>query len=143
MNCTKCEVLLHALIDGELDAGHTSDVETHVETCSGCTGKLKMFRAMREAMAGADLKWTAPAHLRRCIEAALPLPLASASAQIVAPRKFLQPSRRTFFGGFGLGTALPRLLPPPWYSLCSHMIRSEPLPMRWLRRTSGLCNLAT
>jgi hypothetical protein len=30
MNCTKCEVLLHALIDGELDAGHTSGGETHV-----------------------------------------------------------------------------------------------------------------
>jgi anti-sigma factor RsiW len=110
MNCTKYEVLLHALIDGELDAGHSSEVETHVATCSGCTGKLKTFRAMREAMAGADLKWTAPAHLRRRIEAALPLPLVSASGQIVAPRKFLQPSRRTFFSGFAVGTALSAAL---------------------------------
>lgn len=100
MNCTKCEVLVHALIDGELDAGHTSDAETHVATCFGCTQILKTLRAMREAMAGADLKWTAPAHLRRHIEAALPLPVASASAHIGASRKFLQPSRRTFFGGF-------------------------------------------
>ena len=110
MNCTKCEILLHPLIDGELDAGHISEVETHVATCSGCTGKLKTFRAMRETMAGADLKWTAPAHLRRRIEAALPLPIVSASAQIVAPRKFLQPSRRTFFGGFAVGTALSAAL---------------------------------
>jgi anti-sigma factor RsiW len=57
MNCTKSEVLLHVLIDGERDAGHTSDVETHVATCSGCTENLKTFRAMRVAMAGADLKW--------------------------------------------------------------------------------------
>jgi anti-sigma factor RsiW len=48
MNCTKCEVLLHALIDGELDAGHTGDGETHVATCSGCTENLKTFGAMRE-----------------------------------------------------------------------------------------------
>src|SRR5258708_2571299 len=110
MNCTKCEVLVHALIDGELDAGHTCDAETHVATCFGCTENLKTLRAMREAMAGADLRWTAPAHLRRHIEAALPLPVASASAQIVAPRKFLQPSRRTFFGGFAVGTALSAAL---------------------------------
>jgi hypothetical protein len=43
MNCTKCEVLLHALIDDERDAGHTSDVETHIATCSGCTETLKTF----------------------------------------------------------------------------------------------------
>ena len=110
MNCTKCEVLLHALIDGELDAGHTSDVETHVATCSGCTENLKTFRAMRVAIAGADLKWDgaiafAPSHRGR-----MPLPVASASAQIVAPRKFLQPSRRTFFGVFAVGTALSAAL---------------------------------
>jgi hypothetical protein len=69
-----------------------------------------MFGAMREAMAGADLKWdgaiaSAPSHRGR-----MPLPVASASAQIVAPRKFLQPSRRTFFGVFAVGTALSAAL---------------------------------
>jgi anti-sigma factor RsiW len=57
---------------------------------------------MREAMAGADLKFAAPASLRDRIEAALPSP----SAQIIAPRRFSQPSRRTFFGGFAVGSAL-------------------------------------
>ena len=56
MNCAECEVLLHALIDGELDAGHTRDVEAHVTSCPGCAAKLTAFRAMREAMAAADLK---------------------------------------------------------------------------------------
>ena len=56
MNCAECEILLHALIDGELDAGHARDVEAHVAACSGCAEKLKAFRAMRDAMAGADLK---------------------------------------------------------------------------------------
>ena len=54
MNCAECEILLHALIDGELDAGHARDVEAHVATCSGCAEKLKAFRAMRDAMAGAE-----------------------------------------------------------------------------------------
>jgi anti-sigma factor RsiW len=28
--------MLHALIDGELDAGHARDVEAHVASCAGC-----------------------------------------------------------------------------------------------------------
>jgi len=106
MNCAECEVLLHALIDGELDAGHAREVEAHVAACPGCAGKLKTFRAMREATARADLKEAAPAHLRSRIEAALPLP----AAQGIAPPPFIQPSRRAFFGGFAVGTALAAAL---------------------------------
>jgi anti-sigma factor RsiW len=102
MNCAEYELLLHALIDGELDAVHARDVEAHVATCGGCAEKLKTLRAMREAMAVADLKFAAPAPLRDRIEAALPSP----SAQIIAPRQFFQPSRRSFFGGLVTGSAL-------------------------------------
>ncbi len=102
MNCAECEVLLHALIDGELDAGHVREVEAHVMTCTACGEKLKGFRAMRDAMAAADLKEKAPASLRSRIEAALPKP----SARIIAPRQFSRPTRRTFFGGFAAGAAL-------------------------------------
>ena len=102
MNCAKPEVLVHALIDGELDAGHASEVEAHAAACSACAEKLTSLRAMREAMAGADLKFAAPATLRDRIEAALPSP----SVQIIAPRRFFQPSRRSFFGGLVMGSAL-------------------------------------
>jgi anti-sigma factor RsiW len=102
MNCAECEIMLHALIDDELDAGHARDVEAHVAGCSACTSKLEGFRAMRAAMAQANLKEPAPAALRSRIEAALPQP----SANVIAPRKFFQPSRRTFFGGFTAGAAL-------------------------------------
>ena len=102
MNCVECEILLHALIDGELDAGHARDVETHAAGCPACAQRLQSFRAMHNAMGVADLKEFAPASLRSRIEAALPTP----SVRAAAPRKFAQPSRRTFFGGFALGTAL-------------------------------------
>ena len=102
MNCAECEILLHALIDGELDAGHARDVEVHAATCPGCAGKLRAFRAMREAMAQASLKEAAPASLRRRLEAALPRPVAPPRATA----KTSLPSRRSFFGGFALGTAL-------------------------------------
>jgi anti-sigma factor RsiW len=102
MNCAECEVLIHALIDGELDAGHTRDVEAHVATCTGCAEKLEAFRAMRATMARADLKERAPASLRNRIEAALPAP----KANVVTPQQFLRPTRRSFFGGFATGAVL-------------------------------------
>jgi anti-sigma factor RsiW len=101
MNCTETEILLHALIDGELDAGHAREVEAHAAICPSCGEKLKAFRSMRDAMAGADLKEAAPASLRSRIEAALPQP----SAQVIAPQ-FARPSRRSFFGGFAAGSVL-------------------------------------
>src|SRR6201995_1537847 len=100
MTCDEAKILLHALVDGELDAGHARDVEAHVATCAACAAKLKDFRAMRAAMTSADLKEKAPAHLRSRIEALLPprpeQNPAHGPAQIVAPRKFFQPSRRSF-----------------------------------------------
>ena len=106
MNCGESEILLNALIDGELDAGHARDVEQHVAACSACAEVLTEFREVHDAVSGAGLKMTAPAHLRSRIEKALPLP----SARVIAPRKFFQPSRRTFFGGFAVGTALSAAL---------------------------------
>ncbi|MFY9693624.1 MAG: zf-HC2 domain-containing protein, partial [Xanthobacteraceae bacterium] len=103
MNCAECEILLHALIDGELDAGHAREVESHVASCAACAEKLKAFRAMHAAMAQAGLKEKAPAHLRGRIEAMLRVPPAQASAEIIRPKQFLQPSRRSFFGGFAVG----------------------------------------
>ena len=54
------------------------------------------FREMRQAMAGANLGFTAPAALRSRIEAAIPAPVVRAPA----------PSRRSLLQGFALGTAL-------------------------------------
>src|SRR3984885_4873623 len=106
MNCDDSEILLNALIDGELDAGHAHDVEKHIATCSACAEKLTELREMHDAVSGAGLKMAAPAHLRSRIEKALPLP----PARVIAPRKFFQPSRRTFFGGFAAGRALSAAL---------------------------------
>jgi anti-sigma factor RsiW len=102
MNCEQYRVLIHALIDGELDAGHAADVEAHVATCAGCAGELEALRALRAAMADANLKEKAPAHLRARIEAALTSPprrIASWLGSRIA-------SWRDFLGGLTLGAAL-------------------------------------
>ncbi len=102
MNCAECEILLHALIDGELDAGHARDVEAHVATCANCTDKLEAFRAMHATITRTNLKGSAPASLRNRIEAALPAP----QADVARPVQFLRPTRRSFFGGFATGAVL-------------------------------------
>ena len=102
MKCNESEVLLHALIDGELDARHALDVETHVAGCPGCSERLAAFRTMHDVMSAAPLKETAPAHLRNRIEALMATP----PSRVVSIRQFMQPTRRSFFGGFAMGSML-------------------------------------
>jgi len=102
MNCSEAEVLIHALLDNELDAGHARDVEAHLAGCAECAKKLAAFRTMRQAMSEAQLKETAPLYLRERIEAALPAPALAPPA--VAPRSSpLRLNRRFFAGGFAAG----------------------------------------
>jgi anti-sigma factor RsiW len=94
MTCDEARPMLHALFDGELDAGHTRETEAHLAGCARCAAELRQMREMRQAMAGANLRFTAPTALRRRIEAAVPLPAARA------------PTRRSLLQGFALGTAM-------------------------------------
>jgi anti-sigma factor RsiW len=92
MTCDDTEILLHALIDGELDAGHACEVEDHIAGCTACAAQLDAYREMSKAVAGADLRYAAPPQLRRRIEAALP------------PTRM--PSRRAVIRGFAMGSAV-------------------------------------
>ena len=65
MTCDEAEILLNALIDGELDAGHAREVEQHVATCPRCTATLAAYRQMSDAIAAGDLRYTAPAACAR------------------------------------------------------------------------------
>jgi anti-sigma factor RsiW len=92
MTCEEAEVLLHALIDGELDAGHAREVEDHIAGCPRCATQLNAYRQMSKAVASADLRYTAPPALRRRIEAALP--------------QTRVPNRRAVLRGFAMGSAV-------------------------------------
>jgi anti-sigma factor RsiW len=96
MKCDEAEVLLHALIDGELDAGHAREVEEHVATCPHCAAALRDYREMSKAVAEAGVRYKAPLELRKRIEAALPQPR-------------LVPSRRAVLRGFAMGSAVSAL----------------------------------
>jgi anti-sigma factor RsiW len=94
MTCAEAKILLHALLDGELDAGHAHNVEVHVGSCPHCAAELHGYREMQVAMSAAQLRFTAPIGLRRRIERVLP----SSSPRIS--------SRRSILKGFAMGTAL-------------------------------------
>jgi anti-sigma factor RsiW len=96
MTCEEAKILLHALIDGELDAGHAREVEAHIATCPACAAELGAVRELKEAMAGAQLRYAAPPALRKRIEAALP------PAQV---QTRVAPSRRSVLRGFAMGSA--------------------------------------
>jgi anti-sigma factor RsiW len=104
MTCDDAEILIHALADGELDAGHAREVEAHIAACPRCAAELTAIRQMKQALAGADLITKAPAALRLRIEAALP----AAAAASITPLAAV-PSRRTLLKGFAMGSAVSAL----------------------------------
>ena len=99
MTCEEARELVHALIDGELDAGHAREVETHVAGCPRCAAQLRDYRVMRQALAAPELRYQAPAALRARIEGALP-----------ARRPVLVSSRRGLLKGFAMGSLLATAL---------------------------------
>jgi anti-sigma factor RsiW len=93
MTCEEAEVLVHALVDGELDAPHAREVENHIASCPRCAALLRDCREMSKAIANAGVRYTAPPALRRRIELALPQPV-------------IAPTRRAVLRGFALGSAV-------------------------------------
>jgi anti-sigma factor RsiW len=88
MNCEEASVLLHALIDGELDAGHAREVEAHIASCPDCAARLREFNELRQTMTPAGLRYAAPASLRASIEGKLPAPAAAMVSRRSALKAF-------------------------------------------------------
>lgn len=102
MNCDEARILLHALLDNELDAGHAREVEAHISGCPSCTADFAAQREMQRMLTRTNLRYTAPASLRDRIEASLPQPQPQS---LQRP----QPSRRSVLRGFAMGSAVSAL----------------------------------
>ena len=83
MNCDEATVMMHALIDGELDAGHAREVEAHIASCVTCAAQMRALQDMRNAMGAASLRYAAPGGLRSRIESRLPSQRAGANRRAV------------------------------------------------------------
>ena len=90
MTCDEASVLLHALVDGELDAGHAREVEAHIAGCARCAAELAAARELQRSLRGHSLSFTAPPSLRGSIDRAVPSPAMT--------------SRRAVLKGFALGS---------------------------------------
>jgi anti-sigma factor RsiW len=96
MTCDEAALLVQALVDGELDAGHAREVEAHAKSCARCGAELAAAQELRRALAGRRLSFAAPEGLRAKIERQMP-----------APRQ--TQSRRAVLKGFVVGSAASAL----------------------------------
>jgi len=69
--CPDREMLLHGLLDGELDAANAAACEAHLKTCEACHAEFLRLQALRSAIAAPDVAHRAPERLRASLEAAL------------------------------------------------------------------------
>jgi anti-sigma factor RsiW len=72
VNCSETETLVHAYVDGELDAGHVMEFEQHLHNCSACDQAYKSCKDLHNRLGSGRLSYFAPAGLRERIQAALP-----------------------------------------------------------------------
>jgi anti-sigma factor RsiW len=100
--CEECELLLHGLADGELDAANALALENHLQSCKGCAASYREILRQKELIKHEGLRFRAPAALRERVAAAIAAAeegsrLPSKAARL--PARSVQPSRWQF--GFG------------------------------------------
>jgi len=69
--CADRELLLHGLIDGELDAASILACEAHLRTCAGCAAELERLQGLRSVLASPGVSFKASAAQRARMLAAL------------------------------------------------------------------------
>jgi len=103
--CPDWQVRLQGLIDGELDAAHTAEVEAHVADCAACSQAYADALKLRAALRGEGVRTRAPAGLSARLAA-----MAQAAEATPAPVVSLPARARrrdgVFWGLGGAGLAL-------------------------------------
>jgi anti-sigma factor RsiW len=69
--CTDKELLLHGLLDGELDAANTLICEAHLSECAACAAEFGRLQALRSKLRTPGVPFEAPVALRARIAAAI------------------------------------------------------------------------
>ncbi len=71
MDCHDAQTLMHAYLDGELDASTTLEYEQHLRTCPACAPRLAEQKVLQTAMKADALYYKAPEHLRDRLRSSL------------------------------------------------------------------------
>ena len=105
--CADMKLLMHGLLDGELDAANALRCDEHLAACPACTAEYESYRALREAIRTGDARRRAPDALRSRVLTALDAAAHPASG---APRPRAAPPGSTGFrrrwAGLASGLAL-------------------------------------
>jgi anti-sigma factor RsiW len=107
MDCAAARALLHAAVDGELDAANALRVDQHLAGCVDCANEHAALLALRTAVRENATRHAAPDALRAALTATLGA-IAEKPATIVpfTPRRPLRAWWRPGLAGFATGAAL-------------------------------------
>jgi anti-sigma factor RsiW len=99
----EAKTLMHAAIDGELDALTQLRFDAHLATCPDCAAEHARLAALSTAIRTKATRHSAPAELRDLLATSLTLPAAKPPATVLPfRRRWLPPAG----AGFALGAAL-------------------------------------
>src|ERR1700753_1127675 len=82
MNCEELGRWIGPLLDGELDARNTAEVQAHLAGCPGCQRRYETQQALSSSIRRLDLAYAAPASLRARINAALEAEMSGGAAPV-------------------------------------------------------------
>lgn len=121
--CPDKRLLIGAMLDGELDAIHALELESHLDTCAGCQEALANLQAVRAAMSMDDLRSPAPASFQQRVRAAL-------AAEERALARTRPRAAAAWFGGGAMtaiaaSLALFTVLSPPAPALTRELVQSH------------------
>ena len=86
--CDDKTLLLHAYLDGELDAANTVTMEQHLKTCPDCSRALAGFAAVRQALASPGVAYEPPEAFRRRLKIALAADAGGGAGRATARRRW-------------------------------------------------------
>ena len=71
MTCSSSRRLLELYLDGELATSEATEIQEHIECCASCGGLYQHLEQLQGDIRMQLIRYTAPAHLRKSIHAAL------------------------------------------------------------------------
>lgn len=94
MKCDETARWIDPLLDGELDARNTAEVQAHLDGCCGCQSRYAAHRALASGIRSLDLGYAAPASLRQRINEALEAEMSNAATEGQSSVEERAPARR-------------------------------------------------
>jgi anti-sigma factor RsiW len=129
VSCEDARLLLHAHLDGELDAARDLEVGRHLEGCAECTREFERLRAMRSRLRSGEFHYAAPPELANRIRRSIASDRQSARAPSVG-RKLRLPrwfpvAAPLAIAALLMVTIIPMLRPSPANFVAQEVVASH------------------